>query len=316
MVMALKLKTAWVFPGQGSQFPGMLSSYEHNDGVRALFQEASEVLECDIWKIAQTNPDNLLNQTAITQPVLLTAGVALWNEFQRVNSATPNRPLVFAGHSLGEYTALVCSGVLAFKEAVGLVFQRGKAMQEAVPEGQGAMAAVIGLSPDVIESLCKEVVDTDHKIVSAANLNSPEQIVIAGESSAVDKVMELAKQAGAKLVKKLDVSVPSHCLLMKPAADKMKIALEQCTWQLPRIPVIQNADACVHQDISTIKDALVRQLYSPVRWVESIRYLVSHYRPEQIIECGPGKVLTGLNKRIFNNKETESLTFEEINHDI
>jgi len=301
------LTTAVVFPGQGSQFVGMLSSYEHNETVRKIFHEASNVLGNDLWEIAQKNPDNLLNQTEITQPILLTASFALWKVAQENKHLNP---VVFAGHSLGEYTALVCSEALSFKKGVEIVSKRGKYMQEAVPPGKGSMAAIVGLSQESVDKVC--MTSAHNRIVSSANINSPEQIVIAGETEAVLEAMELAKQSGAKLVKKLEVSVPSHCLLMKSAAKKMQVLLDECELLLPKIPVVQNADAKESQNISDIKDGLVRQLYSPVRWVESVKYIIQRYQPQQLIECGPGKILTGLNKRILNNQEAISLAFEEI----
>jgi [acyl-carrier-protein] S-malonyltransferase len=301
------LTTAVVFPGQGSQFVGMLSSYEQNETVRDIFHEASNVLGNDLWEIAQKNPDNLLNQTEITQPVLLAASVALWKVSQQKNHLNP---VVLAGHSLGEYTALVCSEALSFKVGVGLVSKRGKYMQEAVPPGKGSMAAIVGLTQDAVDKICLEA--AQNRILSSANINTPEQIVVAGEIDAVLTAMELAKQSGAKLVKKLEVSVPSHCLLMQSAAEKMKLLLDQCELSLPKIPVVQNADAQPFQEVSQIKEGLVRQLFSPVRWVETVQYIVQHYRPQQLIECGPGKILTGLNKRILSNQEAVSLAYEEM----
>ena len=288
---------AIVFPGQGSQSVGMLNAYHtlpRFSLMQELFSQASDILSYDLWKMIQEGPAEKLNQTEITQPALLVSSVALWTLWKTQSDITP---AVFAGHSLGEYSALVCSGVLSFEEGVKCVANRGKYMQEAVPEGKGAMAAIIGLTPEKIDEICHSV--SQGEIVSAANINAPGQIVIAGETKAVDRAMVAAKEAGAKLIKKLDVSVPSHCALMKSAADKLKILMDNMKFNIPQIPVIQNTSASSTNNIVEIKTALFQQLSSPVRWVESIEALSRDFAPEVIIECGPGKVLAGLNKRIM-----------------
>ncbi|MDX2164399.1 MAG: ACP S-malonyltransferase [Gammaproteobacteria bacterium] len=290
-------KIAMVFPGQGSQSVGMLNAFEtlpHFSLMQELFAQASDILSYDLWKLIQEGPLEKLNQTEITQPALLVSSVALWKLWKTKSDVMP---IVFAGHSLGEYSALVCSGVLSFEEGVKCVANRGKYMQEAVPEGKGAMAAIIGLTPEKIGEICKTA--SEGEIVSAANINAPGQIVIAGEAQAVDRAMSAAKTAGAKLIKKLDVSVPSHCALMNGAAEKLKLLMDTMNFQKPYIPVIQNTSASVNNSIEEIKTALCDQLFSPVRWVESIERLSRDFAPEVIIECGPGKVLAGLNKRIM-----------------
>jgi [acyl-carrier-protein] S-malonyltransferase len=287
-------RVAMVFPGQGSQSVGMLHALaEQFPIIHHTFNEATQVLGYDLWEIVQNGPAERLNQTAVTQPVLLTASIALWRLWQQENG---RKPLVMAGHSLGEYSALVCAGVLQFKDAITIVAKRGQLMQDAVPENRGAMAAILTLSPEQVTEICAEASQKD--IVAPANFNAPGQIVIAGHSSAVARAMQLAKQRGAKLVKQLDVSVPSHCLLMKQAAIRFAEILNNTLWQSPQIPVIQNVDVMSHQTVLEIKEALSRQLWSPVRWNESITKLVTDYQIGAIVECGAGKVLTGLNKRI------------------
>lgn len=302
-------KIAMVFPGQGSQSMGMLSGYINNSIIEKTFQEASEILSYDLWDIIKNNVDNKLNQTEITQPALLTASVALWRLWLDQNGV---KPVVMAGHSLGEYSALVCSEALSFSDAVKLVSQRGKFMQQAVPEGVGAMAAIIGLSLEQLDEICRTA--SEGEIVSQANINSPGQIVIAGHTGAVDRTMKLSKEAGAKLVKKLDVSVPSHCALMNSASEKLSVLFNNIDIKIPKIAVINNTDAEVQQDSIMIKQALSRQLYTPVRWVESVEKIVKNYAVDIIIECGPGKVLSGLNKRIVNIQTlslSEPTFFEE-----
>lgn len=302
-------KIAMVFPGQGSQSVGMLNAFHtlpRFSLMQELFAQASDILSYDLWKLIQEGPLEKLNQTEITQPALLVSSVALWKLWKTKSDVMP---IVFAGHSLGEYSALVCSGVLSFEEGVKCVANRGKYMQEAVPEGKGAMAAIIGLTPEKIDEICKTV--SEGEIVSAANINAPGQIVIAGEAQAVDRAMIAAKMAGAKLIKKLDVSVPSHCALMKGAAEKLKLLMDTMNFQKPDIPVIQNTSASVNNNIEEIKAALCDQLFSPVRWVESIERLSRDFGPEVIIECGPGKVLAGLNKRIMT---TPTISIEDALH--
>jgi [acyl-carrier-protein] S-malonyltransferase len=289
-------RTAMVFPGQGSQSIGMLKALASQFPIiHQTFNEAMQVLGYNLWDIVQNGPVEKLNQTAITQPILLTASIAIWRLWQQENG---RQPLIMAGHSLGEYSALVCAGVLQFKDAVSIVAKRGQLMQNAVPENIGAMAAIIMLSPEQVTEICAEVAHED--IVAPANFNAPGQIVIAGHRAAVDRAMQLAKQRGARLVKQLDVSVPSHCLLMKDAAIKFAELLNNIPWQSPQIPVIHNVDVMSHHTIREIQEALSRQLWSPVRWSESISKLVTDYQVEAIVECGAGRVLTGLNKRIID----------------
>ncbi|HEV2613279.1 MAG TPA: ACP S-malonyltransferase [Gammaproteobacteria bacterium] len=301
-------KIAVVFPGQGSQSIGMLNKFMliYPDIISDVFNTASEILKYNLLNIITDGPVEKLNQTEITQPALLTASVALWKLWQTKSDINP---VVLAGHSLGEYSALVCSGVLRFEDAVMCVANRGKYMQEAVPEGKGAMAAIIGLSSEVIDEICQK--SSQGQVVSAANINSPGQIVIAGDVDAVERVMAAAKQSGAKLIKKLDVSVPSHCALMNSAADKLKILLESIAFHQPKIPVIQNTTASATNSIADIKSALFQQLSQPVRWVESVENMVRDFVPDIIIECGPGKVLAGLNKRIVN---IPTISIEEALH--
>jgi [acyl-carrier-protein] S-malonyltransferase len=286
-------KIAMVFPGQGSQSVGMLAKF-NDEIVLDTFARASKILSYDLLDIIKKGPAEKLNQTEITQPALLTASVALYKLWRK--NYPDITPVAFAGHSLGEYSALVCSGVLNFEDGVKCVSNRGKYMQQAVPQGKGAMAAIIGLSPEIINEICQK--SSQGQVVSAANINAPGQIVIAGETHAVERAMAAAKEAGAKLIKKLDVSVPSHCALMNSAADKLKIFLETLHFNMPIIPVIQNTTAATTSDIAEIKKSLFDQLSSPVRWVESMETMARDFEPEVIIECGPGKILAGLNKRI------------------
>lgn len=286
---------AFVFPGQGSQHLGMLSELAVRFPIIIeTFHRASDKLGYDLWRLSQEGPEEKLNQTEFTQPALLAAGFSMWKVWEKLNAPSP---AYLAGHSLGEYTALVCANVLDFVTAVKLVEQRGRFMQEAVPPGEGGMAAIIGLDDKAINEVCKEASDHGRLIVAPANYNSIGQTVIAGASEAIDKVVMLAKAKGAKLAKKLPVSVPSHCDLMRPAALQLNDELQRITLKKPDLPVIHNVDVCYHQDPNEIRNALVNQLYSPVRWVETIQYFASNELPS-IIESGPGKVLTGLNKRI------------------
>ncbi|SON49110.1 ACP S-malonyltransferase [Vibrio tapetis] len=286
-------KFAIVFPGQGSQALGMLAELgEQHDVVKSTFSEASEVLGYDLWALIQDGPAEKLNETFRTQPALLAASVALWRVWQEQGLAQPE---LLAGHSLGEYSALVCAGVIDFKEAIKLVELRGQLMQEAVPAGIGAMYAIIGLADDAIAKACEEAAQGE--VVSPVNFNSPGQVVIAGNKAAVERAGVLCKEAGAKRALPLPVSVPSHCALMKPAAEKLAVALEAITFTAPSLPVINNADVATETDPAKIKDALVRQLYSPVRWTEGVEKM-SEQGIEKLFELGPGKVLTGLTKRI------------------
>ena len=284
------MKFAFVFPGQGSQSVGMMVNY--GDAVRATFDEASAALDQDLWALVAEGPGDALNQTVNTQPVMLAAGVAAYRLWQAQGGPAP---ALVAGHSLGEYTALVCAGALGFADAVRLVRLRAEAMQSAVPEGVGAMAAVLGLDDDQVRVVCAEAAQGE--VLEAVNFNSPGQVVIAGNKAAVDRGCVLAKEKGAKRALPLPVSVPSHCALMKPAAEKLLAALNGIEVKAPAVPVLHNADVAGHADPMAIRDALARQLYSPVRWVETVQAMAGQ-GVELIAECGPGKVLAGLNKRI------------------
>ncbi|KJY68345.1 malonyl CoA-ACP transacylase [Vibrio coralliilyticus] len=284
---------AIVFPGQGSQAVGMLAELgEQYEVVKNTFSEASEALGYDLWALVQNGPAEDLNQTFRTQPALLASSVAIWRVWQELGLEQPTN---LAGHSLGEYSALVCAGVIDFKEAIKLVELRGQLMQEAVPAGTGAMFAIIGLDDESIAKACEEAAQGE--VVSPVNYNSPGQVVIAGSKDAVERAGALCKEAGAKRALPLPVSVPSHCALMKPAADKLAVALEEIEFNAPQLPVINNVDVVAETDPAKIKNALVRQLYSPVRWTESVQ-LMSEQGVEKLLELGPGKVLTGLTKRI------------------
>lgn len=286
-------KFAIVFPGQGSQAVGMLAELgEQHEVVKQTFSQASEVLGYDLWALTQQGPAEELNQTHRTQPAILAASVAIWRVWQSLNLSQPE---VLAGHSLGEYSALVCSGVIDFQQAISLVELRGRLMQEAVPAGTGAMYAIIGLDDEAIATACQQA--AQGQIVSPVNFNSPGQVVIAGQKEAVERAGVLCKEAGAKRALPLPVSVPSHCALMKPAAEKLAIALAGLQFNTPSIPVINNVDVMAETDPAKIKDALVRQLYNPVRWTEAVQNM-SEQGVEKLIEVGPGKVLTGLTKRI------------------
>ena len=294
-------KLAFVFPGQGSQTVAMLSDFADNSIVQATFEEASKALGYDLWQVVAQGPAEKLNQTNITQPALLTASVALWRLWQ---SESDVKPSIMAGHSLGEYSALVCAGVISLCDAVVLVEKRGEFMQACVPAGVGAMAAVIGLDDESIIAACENAKEA--QVVSAVNFNSPGQVVIAGHKEAVERAGDLCKTAGAKRVLPLPVSVPSHCALMTDAATKLKIELELITFNPPQIAVVNNVDVAEEVTADAIKAALVKQLYSPVRWSETIS-LLANDGIEQIVEVGPGKVLQGLNKRI--NKSLKSVSF-------
>ncbi|MGD8570189.1 MAG: ACP S-malonyltransferase [Gammaproteobacteria bacterium] len=283
----------FIFPGQGSQSTGMLAELAAAyPVVQQTFNTASDVLGYDLWELVQNGPEDKLNETRNTQPALLAAGVAVWRVWIEKQGA---QPVVMAGHSLGEYSALVCAGALQFEDAVKLVSLRGQYMQEAVPAGQGAMAAILGLSDAQVKSACHDAAQAD--VVSAVNFNAPGQVVIAGNTAAVDRAIELCKEAGAKRAVKLPVSAPSHCVLMAPAADRLMKQLQNIDINAPQIPVINNVDVAVENDAETIRDALKRQLCNPVRWVDTINKMHGD-GVDRLIECGPGKVLTGLNKRI------------------
>ena len=287
------MSLAFVFPGQGSQSVGMLTqlSLEFPE-VKATFSEASDALSYDLWELVSEGPIEALNQTERTQPAMLAAGVAVWRVWQELTNIQPD---YLAGHSLGEYTALVAAESLTFSDAIKLVEMRGQFMQEAVPAGQGAMAAILGLDDDLVKVTCIEA--AENAVVEAVNFNSPGQVVIAGDIEAVKRATVLAKEKGAKRALLLPVSVPSHCALMKPAAKQLGIALTDLTIYKPVIPVIHNANVGQGSDNEAIKHLLTQQLHNPVRWVETIQKL-SSLGVTNIIECGPGKVLAGLTKRI------------------
>ena len=286
-------KIAFIFPGQGSQTLGMLAEFAKEYSlIQETFMEASHVLKFDLWELCQEGPEAALNQTENTQPALLTASVALWRVWQQQQGV---KPTFMAGHSLGEYSALVCAGSLDFMTAVRLVAERGRLMQAAVPPGVGAMAAIVGLDNDKLQALCESL--ADGQVLAPANYNSIGQTVVAGDAAAVDRLLERAKQAGAKLAKLIPVSVPSHCALMQPAAKHLAETLQTIHFSVPNIPVVNNVDVGIEHDPFMIKKALAEQLYKPVRWVEIIQSLEKR-GIEEFIECGPGKVLAGLNKRI------------------
>ncbi|THF67161.1 ACP S-malonyltransferase [Pseudothauera nasutitermitis] len=288
---------ALVFPGQGSQSVGMMAGYGDSAVIRDTFAEASEALGEDLWQMVDEGPAERLALTVNTQPLMLTAGVAAWRAWQAAGGPLP---AVVAGHSLGEYSALVAAGALAFADAVPLVRFRAQAMQEAVPAGEGAMAALLGLEADAVREACAEAAQGE--VVEAANLNAPGQIVIAGAKAAVERAVEVAKARGAKRAVLLPVSAPFHCALMKPAAERLAERLAGVAIAQPRIAVLNNVDVAVYDEPAKIRDALVRQAFSPVRWIESVQEMgrrgLSH-----VIECGPGKVLAGMTKRIAKEVE-------------
>lgn len=296
-------KFAMVFPGQGSQTVGMLAELAGDYPiVQETFKQASETLGYDLWQLVQEGPAEELNKTWQTQPALLTASVAVYRVWQQKYPEL--KPEVMAGHSLGEYSALVCAGVLDFQDAVKLVELRGKLMQQAVPEGTGAMYAIIGLDNEAIINACKQA--EQGEVVSAVNFNSPGQVVIAGAKAAVERAAALCKEAGAKRALPLAVSVPSHCALMKPAADQLSVSLESITLKAPTVSVLNNVDVKAETDADAIRNALVRQLYSPVRWTETVEKM-SHSGVEVLVEIGPGKVLNGLTKRIVDSLPATSV---------
>ncbi len=296
-------KLGFVFPGQGSQSVGMVTALATEFGqVRARYDIASKVLGFDLWKLVSEGPEEELNRTQNTQPALLAASVATWDIWISLGGPPPS---VVAGHSFGEYSALVCAGALDFETAIALVAERGRLMQEAVPAGQGAMAAILGLDLEPLEEVCAEA-SASGGVCSCANLNAPGQIVIAGDAETVDRACELASLRGAKRAMKLQVSVPAHCALMAPAADGLAKRLANVQFDVPRLNVLHNVDVTCHNEAHDIRDVLIRQLYSPVRWIETIEHFartgVTH-----IAECGPGKVLAPLIKRIDKNLQTVAL---------
>jgi [acyl-carrier-protein] S-malonyltransferase len=287
-------KTACVFPGQGSQSVGMLKELaETSPIIEATFKEASDALGYDLWDLVQNDADGKLNETHITQPALLAASVAIWRVIREQGIDVD----YLAGHSLGEYSALVCGGAMGFADAIKLVEARGKYMQEAVPAVAGAMYAIIGLDDAAIADICQQTAIATGDVVAPVNFNSPGQVVIAGEKNAAEQAANACKEAGAKRALPLAVSVPSHCELMRPAADKLEDALSSLNVNEPAINIVNNVDVTIETQGDAIKNALVRQLYCPVQWTRTVEYLAAA-GVERVIEVGPGKVLTGLNKRI------------------
>lgn len=302
------MKFACIFPGQGSQSVGMMTELaEQHPEVEQMFSRASEALGYDLWKLVSDGPAEELNKSEVTQPAMLTAGVAAWKLLRK---STEQMPALMAGHSLGEYTALVCAGALKFEDAVKLVAERGRLMQHAVPEGVGAMAAILGLDDDVVKSICDHV-SSDDAVVQAVNFNSPGQVVIAGHCAAVEKAMELAREAKAKRALKLPVSVPSHSSLMVGAAEQLGQRLAEIEINTPKIPVLHNVDAAVHTDVKEIAECLQKQLHNPVLWVGTVKNMVAE-GINATVECGPGKVLAGLNKRI--DKSVDSYAIDSVDN--
>jgi [acyl-carrier-protein] S-malonyltransferase len=285
------MKFAFVFPGQGSQSLGMMAAYGDTPVIRATFDEASTSLGRDLWQLVAEGPAEALSQTVNTQPLMLTAGIAVWRLWQEKGGP---HPVMLAGHSLGEYSALVAAGVLELKDAVPLVELRAKAMQDAVPAGEGGMAAILGMDAEMVKAICAE--SAQGQAVQAVNFNSPEQTVIAGHAAAVQRAADACKVKGAKRALMLPVSAPFHSSLMQPAAERLQAALASMSFKVPKIPVLNNVDVAALDDPAAIKAALVRQAAAPVRWVEIMRAMqvagMTH-----IFECGPGKVLAGLTKR-------------------
>ena len=309
-------KVAVVFPGQGSQSVGMMSElYDSHSVVRETFSEANDALNFDLWSLIKDGPAETLNQTQNTQPAMLASGIAVWRVLQEQGLA---EPAVLAGHSLGEYSALVAAGAIGYSDAIKLVAERGRLMQEAVSEGEGAMAAILGLDDEVVVKICAEAAQGE--VAEAVNFNSPGQVVIAGNKSAIDRAMAAAKEAGAKRALPLPVSAPSHCALMKPAAEKLSEVLSGISVSLPAIPVLHNVNVEAAVSANEVAELLAQQLYSPVRWVETVESFAKD-AIDVIVEAGPGKVLTGLCKRIdkslngvavFDNASLNSV-MEQIN---
>jgi len=296
------MKIAVVFPGQGSQSVGMMNGFAGAAVVERTFQEASAILGEDLWALAAGGPAEALNRTVVTQPLMLTAGVACWRAWRERGGPMP---AFFAGHSLGEYSALVAAGALRFEDALPLVRLRAQAMQEAVPEGTGGIAAIVGLEDSKIALVCAEAAQGE--VLEPANLNSPGQVVIAGHRAAVERGMAAAKAHGAKIAKMLPMSAPSHCSLMKPAAARLRERLAGVALGAPSVPVIQNADVASFDDPDRIRRALVEQLFRPVRWVETVRHLQAQ-GVTRIVECAPGKVLAGLVRRTVDGVEAVAIT--------
>lgn len=292
-------RLAFIFPGQGSQSVGMLSGLAAFSAlVGETFAEVSEALGQDLWELVDKGPAEALDQTRNTQPAMLAAGVAVWRCWRDGGGSLPE---VMAGHSLGEYSALVCAGALELADAARLVAERARLMQEATPAGAGAMAAILGLADEQVASLC--AAHAGDQVLEAVNFNAPGQVVIAGQRAAVERALPEAKALGAKRALLLPVSVPSHCALMRPAAERLRAELEQCSMRMPEIPVIHNASVSAPADIGEMRDLLARQLYCPVRWVETVQ-AIGEQGVERLVECGPGKVLAGLGKRIDKTRPT------------
>ena len=299
------MKFAFVFPGQGSQSVGMMDGYSDLSIIKETFAEASEILKQDFWSMVKNGSADELNLTINTQPLMLTAGIAVYRAWINLSD---EKPAILAGHSLGEYTALVAAEVLDFATTLKLVRFRAQSMQQAVPEGVGGMAAILGLDDEVIKTICQQITQQNNgKLLEPANFNSPGQIVIAGHKEAVLEGIEICKAKGAKRAIMLPMSIPSHCSLMQNAAQAMQQQLDQLALQTPRIPILHNADVSTHNDTASIKTILVKQLINPVRWVDTVHTLASS-GISHLIECGPGKVLIGLNKRIEPNLQHISLT--------
>ncbi|SNX60084.1 [Acyl-carrier-protein] S-malonyltransferase [Nitrosomonas ureae] len=299
------MKFAFVFPGQGSQSVGMMNGYKELPIIQETFQEASDILKQDFWSMANSGSEEELNLTLNTQPLMLIAGVAVYRAWISLGG---KEPVLLAGHSLGEYTALVASEALGFADALSLVRFRAQVMQQAVPEGVGGMAAILGLDDETIKTICRDITNQgDGESLEPANFNSPGQIVIAGHRNAILQGIELAKSKGAKRAIMLPMSIPSHCSLMKPAAESMRLQLQHVTLQAPKIPILHNTDVKPHSDPLIIKEILVQQLINPIHWVDTVRAFVTA-EITHVVECGPGKVLSGLNKRIDQHLQQLSLT--------
>ncbi|MDA1339065.1 MAG: ACP S-malonyltransferase [Proteobacteria bacterium] len=297
-------KYAMLFPGQGSQSIGMMAKFGSEKVIKKTFDEASAIIGNDLWKIISVD-NNEINQTVNTQPIMLAAGIAIW---RLLKERDIDDPVFIAGHSLGEFTALVAAGVMTFEDAVKIVAKRAQLMQEAVPNNKGAMAAILGLDDQTVIRICNEL--NGEEIIEAVNFNSPGQVVIAGHKSIIDNSLEKFKEAGAKRALLLPVSVPSHCQLMKPAAEEFLVYLKDFNFNVPMIKVIHNVDVMSHQSIEDIKDCLAKQLYNPVQWTRTIQKLYDE-GTDTFVEGGPGRVLMGLNKRIVNDCAHYSLDSSE-----
>ncbi len=304
------MKLAFVFPGQGSQSVGMMSGFAELAVVKETFAQASALLGDDLWSMAENGPSETINLTTNTQPLMLVAGIAILRAWQSADGRPPD---VFAGHSLGEYTALVAAQSMKFDDAVSLIRFRSRCMQEAVPAGVGAMAVILGLDDDAVRAACAQA-STDKEVAEAANFNAPDQVVVAGQKAAVERAIEAAKSRGAKRAILLPMSVPSHCGLMRSASQQLREKLKGIAIEAPKTPVIHNADVSSSSSANEVRKALVQQLYRPVRWVEIIRNFIES-GVTHIVECGPGRVLAGLNKRISGDVTTIALTDSHSLHD-